>query len=180
MSLAFRQDWIRWPISSSERIWPQYRTCSQSSSLTSNRWRLGYGPFSRPARTCLSGCGHLSTLCEIGRLPPRMQRQMWRAEQSRQEMRGRFLVTVIATKPPQGDLYPWNRPVAVWSDRPSDFTRRLDDAQALARRPSDLCVHDSRHGYRRIGLLRPCRSHMLPTVAATSHLACRSSTGYPA
>lgn len=87
------------------RIWSQYRACSQSSSLTSNRRKLGYGPFSRPARTCLPGCGRLSALCEIGCLPPRMQRQMWRAEQSRQEMRGRFLVTVIATKPPQGDLY---------------------------------------------------------------------------
>jgi hypothetical protein len=37
-------------------------------------------------------------------------------------------------KPPCGSVV---RPVL-------DFTRRLDDAQALARRPSDRCVHGSR------------------------------------
>jgi hypothetical protein len=67
---------------------------------------IGIWAVFRPVRTGLPGCGRLSMLCEIGCLPPRMQRQMWRAEQSRPEMRGRFLVTVIATKLPQGDLYP--------------------------------------------------------------------------
>src|ERR1700722_13110754 len=35
-------------------------------------------------------------------------------------------------------------------------------------------------GSRESGGLRPRRPHMLPTVATTSHPACRSSTGYPA
>src|SRR6266478_8734934 len=39
--------------------------CSVSSSLRSNRWKLGYGPFSRPAPSCLAGCEHLSMRCEI-------------------------------------------------------------------------------------------------------------------
>ena len=103
MSGALRRGWVRWPISSSERIWPQYRTCSQSSSLDVKPLEIGiWAVF--PTRTDM---------------PARVRAFI-------DALRDRVLAAADAASK-------WNCPVAVWSDRPSDFTRPASRARQLAR-----------------------------------------------